>query len=173
MFSSFRNTFLVSLLTALIGFGAAWVMMPSSRDEEILQEVRREAHQTGLLTSRLVAVEGQLRALQARAAVRQPSPAPEAGGLGPLTSPGAALVASVEEVLSSPTLSGSEEALSRGRRLLEDAIASHRWGTLEVSELRKLMVDMNGPQRLEVMQMLAAALNRGDIQGTISSLLID
>ena len=172
MKSSSRNALLVAALSGAFGFGAARVTAPaSSGNDEIRRELERQSGQSALLATRLADMQAQLRRSPPGPLVVPAPPAPSLSGASAPSGSVAAVDAPPEpDPASTPE---SQEALARGRKLLDDAISSHRWTSTELAELRQLMADMSGPHRLEIMRSLAAALNRGDFKGTLSSLVME
>jgi hypothetical protein len=143
----------------------------SSGDDEIRRELERQSGQSALLATRLADMQAQLRRSPPGPLVVPSPPAPSSPWTPAPSGSAAATDAPPEpDPASTPE---SQEALSRGRELLDDAISSHRWTSTEVAELRQLLADMSGPHRLEIMRSLAAALNRGDFKGTLSSLVLE
>jgi hypothetical protein len=173
--SSSRKFLLTVLLSAAFGFGAARLTAPEAPGEGIRREVERQAGRSERLAAQLADMQAQIQRSRPGEVVVSPPPASAEAEAPALARPVDSAATAEPAPAGPPATSTPEslEALARGRKLLDDAIASHRWGPGEVAELRQLMVDMSGPHRLAVMQSLAAALNRGDFKGTLSALLVD
>lgn len=151
---------MVPLLTGALGFCVAWTVAPRPRDGELLEAMARQDSKLDALTARLARVQVLTEELQARAPAGAPSP-PAVQATALVSSPPDTAEASPESLA----------ALEQGRRLIGDAVAARRWGPPEVAELRRLMRDMTGPQRFEMVRQLSVAMNGGAIKGTLSSLV--
>ena len=160
----------VALAATALGYGAARIAAPTPRNEELARLLQRQIHQHDELVARLAAMQSQLGELQARPLASSSAAAAEAA---PPAAVAAAVAVAETEVLDAQAFPDSETSLARGYQLLERAVASQRWGASEIEEMRKLMDDMSGPARLEIAQAVAAAINRGELKGRLSSLFAE
>lgn len=165
--SSTRVLVLVAAVSLSAGFAAARWSAPQGRDDEILraleQQRSHQAQREEQVAGRLAVMQRQLQALEERASSRPPSaPAPSLTDAAPTGA------------TEAPERNAkSTAALAQAHHILDRAIANRAWGAAEVEAMREQLRDMDGAAQEEIMKALAAALNRGDIKGRLSSLLYD
>lgn len=168
--SSTRVLVLVAAVSLSAGFAAARWSAPQGRDDEILraleQQRSHQAQREEQVAGRLAVMQRQLQALEERTSSRPPSAlAPSRTDAAPAGATGAT---------EAPERNAkSTAALAQAHHILDRAIANRAWGAAEVEAMREQLRDMDGAAQEEIMKALAAALNRGDIKGRLSSLLYD
>lgn len=164
--SSWRTIFLVAAVAVSLGFAAARWAQPTSRDEEILRALQRQQERSDELAARVARMQRQLQA----PGESHPPDSFATGAVPVAGGPAAGAAPEAVEANAMASTPESEQALARSHQLLERSIANRTWGPSEIAEMRRLMLEMNGPAQVEIMQAVAAALNRGDIKGRISAL---
>lgn len=164
---------LVAAVSLSAGFAAARWSAPQGRDDEILraleQQRSHQAQREEQVAGRLAVMQRQLQALEERTSSRPPSAlAPSRTDAAPAGATGATGATEAPERNAKSTA-----ALAQAHHILDRAIANRAWGAAEVEAMREQLRDMDGAAQEEIMKALAAALNRGDIKGRLSSLLYD